>query len=129
MPSDKFQQGLAIRRRALGEEYVDRALREADDFSRPLQELVTEYAWGTVWARPGLGLRERSLITIAALTALGRTHELKLHIGAGLRHGLTREEIREALLHLAVYAGMPAAVDSFRVAQEVFQEMEQGQAP
>lgn len=124
MSDERFERGLAIRRRALGEEYVDRAIREADDFSRPLQELVTEYAWGTVWARPGLGLRERSLITIAALTALGRDRELKLHIGAGLRHGLTREEIREALLHVAVYAGMPAGVEAFRIAREVFQEME-----
>ncbi len=124
MPGERFKQGLSIRRRALGDEYVDRALREADDFSRPLQELVTEYAWGTVWARPGLGLRERSLITIAALTALGRSHELRLHIGAGLRHGLTREEIREALLHLAVYAGVPAAVEAFRIAREAFLEME-----
>ncbi len=124
MSDERFERGLAIRRRALGEEYVDRAIREADDFSRPLQELVTEYAWGTVWARPGLGLRERSLITIAALMALGRDSELKLHIGAGLRHGLTREEIREALLHVAVYAGMPAGVEAFRIAREVFQEME-----
>ena len=122
MASERFEQGLSVRRRVLGDEYVDRALREADDFSRPLQELVTEVAWGTVWTRPGLSLRDRSLVTVAALTALGRIHELKIHIGAALRNGVTREELREVFLHLGIYAGMPAAVEAFRTAREVFHE-------
>jgi 4-carboxymuconolactone decarboxylase len=117
--SEKFQAGLEVRRKVLGAEYVDRALAQAEDFSRPLQEYVTECCWGEVWTRPGLTLKERSMITLAAL---GRTHEVKLHVRGALNNGLTREQIREVLLHVAAYAGVPAAVDAFRAAQEAFQE-------
>lgn len=122
MNSEKFQAGLEVRRKVLGAEYVDRALAQAEDFSRPLQEYVTECCWGGVWTRPGLTLKERSMITLAALAALGRTHEVKLHVRGALNNGLTREQIREVLLHVAAYAGVPAAVDAFRAAQEAFQE-------
>jgi 4-carboxymuconolactone decarboxylase len=122
MGNGRFEAGLEIRRKVLGAEYVDRALAQADDFTRPLQEYVTECCWGAVWTRPGLTLQERSMITLAALVALGRTHEIKLHVRGALNNGLTREQIREVLLHVAAYAGVPAAVDAFRAAQEVFRE-------
>lgn len=124
MSNDKFDAGLATRRAVLGNDYVDRALANADDFSRPLQELVTEFAWGTVWQRPGLPRRDRSLMTVVMLVALNRPHELRLHLRGALNNGLSREEIREALLHAAVYCGMPAAVDAFRAAREVFAEVD-----
>ena len=124
MSKDQFEIGLATRREVLGNEYVDRALASADEFSRPLQELVTEFAWGTVWQRPGLPRRDRSLMTVVMLVALNRPHELRLHLRGALNNGLSREEIREALLHAAVYCGMPAAVDAFRAAREVFAELD-----
>jgi len=122
---DRFEQGLAVRRAVLGEEYVNRAIEQADDFTRPLQELVTEYCWGTVWTRPGLSRKMRSMINLAMISALNRPHELKLHVKGALRNGCTREEIREVLLQVAIYCGVPAAVDSFRVAVEAFKEFEQ----
>jgi 4-carboxymuconolactone decarboxylase len=118
MNQDLFDQGLRTRREVLGADDVDAAIRDADDFSRPLQELVTQYAWGDVWNRPGLDRRTRSLLNLAMLTALNRPHELKLHLKGALRNGVTKDEIREVFLHAAVYCGMPAAVDSFRVARE-----------
>lgn len=124
MSKEQFEAGLATRREVLGNDYVDRALASADDFSRPLQELVTEFAWGTVWQRPGLPRRDRSLMTVVMLVALNRPHELRLHLRGALNNGLSREEIREALLHAAVYCGMPAAVDAFRAAREVFAEID-----
>jgi 4-carboxymuconolactone decarboxylase len=124
MSKEQFEAGLATRREVLGNEYVDRALASADEFSRPLQELVTEFAWGTVWQRPGLPRRDRSLMTVVMLVALNRPHELRLHLRGALNNGLSREEIREALLHAAVYCGMPAAVDAFRAAREVFAELD-----
>jgi 4-carboxymuconolactone decarboxylase len=124
MTSEKFEAGLALRREVLGNDYVDRALANADAFSQPLQELVTEFAWGTVWQRPGLERRERSLMTVVMLIALNRPHELRLHLRGALNNGLTRDELREALLHAAVYCGMPAAVDAFRAAREVFAELD-----
>ncbi len=124
MSKEQFEAGLATRREVLGNDYVDRALASADDFSRPLQELVTEFAWGTVWQRPGLPRRDRSLMTVVMLVALNRPHELRLHLRGALNNGLSREEIREALLHAAVYCGMPAAVDAFRAAREVFAELD-----
>ena len=95
----------------------------ADEFSQPLQDLVTEFAWGTVWQREGLPRRDRSLMTVVMLVALNRPHELRLHLRGALNNGLSREELREALLHAAVYCGMPAAVDAFRAAREVFAEI------
>jgi 4-carboxymuconolactone decarboxylase len=115
---DRFAAGLAVRRRVLGAKYVDEALRGADDFTRPLQELVTEYCWGAVWTRPGLPRRTRSLINLAMLTALNRPHELRLHVRGALRNGCTRQEIMEVLLQTAIYCGVPAAIESFRVARE-----------
>lgn len=122
MNQELFDRGLATRREVLGADYVDAVIRDADDFSRPLQELVTQYAWGDVWNRPGLDRRTRSLLNLAILTALNRPHELKLHLKGALRNGVTKDEIREVFLHAAVYCGMPAAVDSFRLAREVFAE-------
>lgn len=120
----KFEEGLQIRREVLGNEYVDKAISQMDEFSRPLQELVTEYCWGTVWARPELPRKIRSIINLAMLTALNRPHELKIHIRGALNNGCTKEEIREVLLQTAIYCGVPAAVDSFRVMKEVFAQLE-----
>lgn len=122
MSQESFDRGLAIRREVLGNEYVDTALRNADDFTRDLQHIVTSFAWGDVWSRPGLERRDRSLINLAMLTALNRPHELRLHLRGALNNGVTKDEIREVLLQTAVYCGVPAAIDSFRVAREVFAE-------
>jgi 4-carboxymuconolactone decarboxylase len=122
MDKATFDKGLEIRRAVLGAEHVDRSMAGADDFSRPLQELVTQYCWGEIWGRPGLDRRTRSMINLAMLTALNRPHEVKLHVRGALRNGLTREQIREVLLQAAIYCGVPAAVDSFRIAAEVFKE-------
>ena len=126
MDKDTFEKGLEIRRAVLGAEYVDKAIASADDFSRPLQELVTQYCWGEVWGRPGLDRKTRSMLNLAMLTALNRPHELKLHVRGALRNGLTKEEIREVLLQAAIYCGVPAAVDAFRSAREVFAEEAKG---
>jgi len=117
-----YEKGLSIRREVLGADYVDNAIRSADDFNRPLQELVTEYCWGAVWGRPGLPKKTRSMLNLAMLTALNKPHELKLHVRGALTNGVTREEISEIFLHAAVYAGVPAAVDAFRTAREVLKE-------
>ena len=123
MNPDLFDQGLETRRAVLGAEYVDAAIAGADDFNRPLQELVTQYCWGDVWNRPGLDRRTRSMLNLAMLTALNRPHELKLHVKGALNNGVSKEEIREVLLQTAIYCGVPAAVDSFRNAREVFKEL------
>jgi len=124
MSDSRFEKGLQIRRHVLGDEYVDRALAQADAFCQPLQELVTEYCWGTVWARSDLALAERSLINLAMISALNRPHELKIHVKGALRNGVSREKIREVLLQVAIYCGVPAAVDSFRVAREAIAEFD-----
>ncbi|TFY98618.1 4-carboxymuconolactone decarboxylase [Ramlibacter rhizophilus] len=124
MPSERFDKGLAVRREVLGAAHVDKSLREADDFTRELQALVTEYCWGEVWTREGLDRRTRSFLNLAFLTALNRPHELKLHVRGALNNGVTRDEIKEALLQAAIYCGVPAALDSFRVAREVFREID-----
>ena len=111
--------GLKVRREVMGDAFVDRALGNATEFSQPLQAFVNEHAWGGVWTREGLDRKTRSLITLAALTALKCPQELKGHVRGALNNGCTVEEIREALLHCAVYAGVPAAIDAFRAAQEV----------
>lgn len=126
MKSDLFDQGLQTRREVLGADYVDNAIRNADDFNRPMQELVTEYCWGEIWNRPGLDRRTRSLLNLAMLTALNRPHELKLHVRGALNNGVTRDEIREVFLQTAIYCGVPAAIDSFRNAKEVFKEVDAG---
>ena len=124
MDRQMFEKGLAIRRSVLGEEYVDNAIKTADDFSRPLQELVTQYCWGEIWGRPGLDRKTRSLINLAMISALNRPHEVKMHIKGALNNGLTKGQIQEVFLQVAIYCGVPAAVDSFRLAREVFQELD-----
>ena len=124
MDKATFDKGLAIRRAVLGDEYVDNAMKTADDFNKPMQELTTEYCWGYVWGRDGLDRRTRSLLNLAMISALNRPHELRLHIAGALRNGVTREEIREVFLQVAIYCGVPAGVDSFRQAREVFAEMD-----
>ncbi|MEW9899972.1 4-carboxymuconolactone decarboxylase [Chitinivorax sp. PXF-14] len=122
--SDQFEQGLAKRRQVMGDAFVDRAFANADDFTRPLQEFVTSQAWGTVWCRDGLDLKTRSFITLAMLAALGRTQELKGHVRGALNNGATIDEIREVLMHSAIYCGVPLAIDAFRAAQEVLKEIQ-----
>jgi 4-carboxymuconolactone decarboxylase len=122
--NDNFDRGLALRKEVLGEDYVNRSMAAADDFSRPMQELSTEYCWGKIWSRPGLSRRERSLLNIGMLSALNRPHELKLHVKAALNNGLSKEEIREALLQVAIYCGVPAGLDSTRLAREAFAELD-----
>jgi 4-carboxymuconolactone decarboxylase len=124
MSKEMFERGMEIRRSVLGAEYVDKAMAAADDFSRPMQELVTAYCWGEVWGREELPRKTRSMLNIAMISALNRPHELKLHIQGAIRNGVTREEIREILLQVGIYAGVPAAVDSFRIARAALEEME-----
>ena len=120
---EAFDQGLKTRREVLGADYVDGALRNADDFNMPMQELVTEYCWNNIWNRPGLDRRTRSMLNLAMITALNRPHELKLHVRGAINNGLTQNDIQEVFLQAAIYCGVPAAIDSFRVAKEVFKEM------
>ncbi|WP_236210938.1 carboxymuconolactone decarboxylase family protein [Metapseudomonas otitidis] len=117
--SDARKPGVQVRREVMGDAFVDRALGNATEFTQPLQDFVNEHAWGGVWNREGLDRKTRSLITLAALTALKCPQELKGHVRGALNNGCSVEEIREALLHCAVYAGVPAAIDAFRAAQEV----------
>jgi 4-carboxymuconolactone decarboxylase len=124
--SAKFERGLATRREVLGDAHVDRSLRQADDFSWPLQQLITEYAWDEIWNRPGLDRRSRSLLNIGVLAALNRPYELKIHIRGAINNGLTRDEIKEAFLQVGAYCGLPAALDGFRAAREAFKEMDEG---
>ncbi len=121
--SEKFERGLETRRAVLGPEYVDRSVATADDFTWPMQQLVTEYCWDEVWNRPGLDRRSRSLLNLAMISALNRPHELKLHVRGAINNGLSKEEIREVLLQVAIYCGVPAAIDGFRIAKEAFKEM------
>ncbi|GFG66769.1 4-carboxymuconolactone decarboxylase [Mycobacterium kubicae] len=123
MDSETYERGRQIRSEVLGKDYVDKALAEADDFTAPLQDLVTEYCWGAVWGRDGLTRKTRSMLNLAMTSVLNRPHELRTHIRAALTNGVTREEIREVFLQVAVYAGVPAAVDSFRAAGEIFAEL------
>jgi 4-carboxymuconolactone decarboxylase len=119
-----FEKGLAIRKSVLGAEYVEKSIAAADDFNRPMQELTTEYCWGWCWGREGLDKKTRSIINLAMISALNRPNELKMHVKGAIRNGLTKEEIREVLLQVAIYCGIPAGVDSFRVAKEAFAELE-----
>ena len=124
MSKEVFERGLSIRKAVLGEEYVEKSLATADEFNMPLQELVTEYCWGAVWGREELPRKVRSMLNLAMLSCLNRPHELRIHVRGALRNGVTKEEIREVLLQVAIYAGVPAAVDSFRTAREVLAEEE-----
>jgi 4-carboxymuconolactone decarboxylase len=124
MTASRFDEGLKLRREVLGAEHVDRALAAASAFSRPLQELTTEYCWGAVWTRPGLGRRERSLINLAMLAALNRPHELRVHVRGAVANACTVEEIQETLLQVAIYCGVPAGMEAFRVAEAALAELE-----
>jgi 4-carboxymuconolactone decarboxylase len=126
MSKEIYDKGLAIRREVLSADHVDKALKTADAFNQPLQDLVTEYCWGAVWGRPGLPRKTRSMLNLAMLTALNRPHELKLHVKGALRNGVSREEISEVLLQAAIYCGVPAAVDAFRLAREALNEVDGG---
>jgi 4-carboxymuconolactone decarboxylase len=119
-----FEKGLEVRKQVLGAAHVERSLAAADDFSRPLQELVTAFAWGGVWARSGLSRRERSLINVAMLTALGKTDELAHHVRGALTNGVTKDEISEVLVQTAIYAGFPAALAAIRVARKAIEDSE-----
>ncbi len=121
--SQRYERGLSVRKEVLGTDYVESSIRGADDFNREMQQLVTEYAWGEIWSRPGLARRDRSLLNLAMLTALNRPHELRLHLRGALTNGVSKDEIKEVFLQAAVYCGAPAALDSFRVAREVFAEL------
>ncbi|AXS81354.1 carboxymuconolactone decarboxylase family protein [Dechloromonas sp. HYN0024] len=124
MKSDpQFDQGLAMRKRVMGEAFVDKAFANVDTFTAPLQEFVTRNAWGTTWCRDGLELKTRSLITLSMLTALGRAQEIKGHVRGAINNGATPQEIQETLLHAAIYCGMPLAIDAFRAAHETLREM------
>ncbi|ESY75624.1 MULTISPECIES: 4-carboxymuconolactone decarboxylase [unclassified Mesorhizobium] len=120
----RYRTGLAVRRSVLGDGHVDRAEVAATDFDRPFQELITEAAWGTVWARPGFTKRERSIVTLALLAALGHDEEVAMHVRATVNTGASRDDICEAFLHVAIYAGVPAANRAFKIAKDVFSEMD-----
>jgi 4-carboxymuconolactone decarboxylase len=125
MSKEVLERGLEIRKAVLGREFVENSYNSADDFNRPLQELVTEYCWGAVWGREELPRKTRSMLNLAMLSALNRPHELRMHIRGALTNGVSREEIREVLLQVAIYCGVPAAVDAFRTAREVLAEIDQ----
>jgi 4-carboxymuconolactone decarboxylase len=122
--TEMFEQGLQMRRQVLGAAHVDRSMAQVSEFSRPVQELVTEYCWGAIWTRPGLEPKTRSLLNLVMLTAMNRSHELAVHVRGALTNGCTREEIQEALLQTLVYCGAPAALEAFRVAERVLDEAE-----
>ncbi|HZR69577.1 MAG TPA: carboxymuconolactone decarboxylase family protein [Burkholderiales bacterium] len=124
MSKENYDKGLAVRREVLGSDYVERQLATADDFNRPLQDLLTEYCWGAVWARPQLPRKTRSLLNLAMLSALNRPTEFKTHVRGALKNGCTKDEIREVLLQVAIYCGAPAGVEAFRLAREAFAEGE-----
>jgi 4-carboxymuconolactone decarboxylase len=120
MASEQFDIGLAIRKEVLGEEYVDAALAKSDDFNRDFQHMVTEHCWGGTWGRGVLTKQQRSILNLGMLAALNRQHEFKLHLLGALTNGVSLKEIREVLLQIAIYCGIPAGVEAFRIAQEVF---------
>jgi 4-carboxymuconolactone decarboxylase len=122
---DTYAEGMEVRRAVLGDAHVDRAIERTTSFTEGFQELITRYAWGDVWSRPGLDRRARSMITLTALVAMGREHELEMHVRAALRNGLTPDEIGEVLLHCAVYCGVPAANGAFAIAQRVIDDGEE----
>ena len=124
MSKEVFDRGFEIRKKVLGAEFVEKSFASADDFNKPMQELVTEYCWGAVWGREGLPHKTRSMLNLAMISTLNRPHELKMHIKGALVNGVTRDEIREIFMQVAIYAGVPAGVDSFRIAREVFAEVD-----
>jgi 4-carboxymuconolactone decarboxylase len=120
---ERYEKGLSVRRAVLGDAHVDRSLQNRNEFNEEFQDLITRYAWGEIWTRPGLPRKTRSLLTIAMIVALNRPDEFRLHVRAAFNNGVTREEIKEVLLHAAIYCGVPAANSAFHAAQEVFSEM------
>jgi len=124
MASELFNKGLVIRKEVLGAEYVEKSIKGADEFSLAMQEFATEVAWGTIWTRPGLPRKTRSLLNIAMLTLMNRPHELKLHVRSAANNGVTRDEIKEVMLQVAAYGGVPAGMDGFRLAREAFAEVD-----
>ena len=124
MSKEVFDRGLAIRKEVLGKEFVEKSFETADDFNMPMQELTTEYCWGYIWGREGLPRKTRSMLNLAMLSALGRNHELAMHLKGALVNGVSKDEIKEVLLQVAVYCGVPAGVESFRVAREVFAKID-----
>lgn len=126
MGNPVFERGLEIRKSVLGKEFVEKSFASADDFNMPMQELTTEYCWGAVWGRDGLPRNIRSMLNLAMISALNRPHELKMHVKGALKNGVTKDEIREVFLQVAIYCGIPAGVDSFRIAREAFAEVDKG---
>ena len=126
MDKAMYDKGLSMRRKVLGDEYVDAALKNVDDFNQPLQDVLNEYCWGAIWGREGLPLKTRSMLNLAMISILNRPHELRVHIKGALVNGVTKDEIREIFMQVAIYAGVPAGVDSFRIAREVFAELDKG---
>lgn len=124
MQSEQFKKGLVVRKEVLGAAYVEKSINGADEFALAMQEYATESAWGAIWTRPGLPRKTRSLLNIAMLTVMNRPHELKLHIRSSFTNGVTKDEIKEVLLQVSAYAGVPAGIDGFRLARETFAEME-----
>lgn len=122
MDKNYFDRGLQIRKEVVGADYVEKSMNDADDFNRPFQELVTEFCWGAVWGREGLSRKTRSLLNLAMIGILNRPHELALHIRGAKRNGATLEEIREVFMQMTIYAGVPAGIDAFRIARQVFRE-------
>ncbi len=128
MNKELFDKGLEIRKSVLGKEFVENSIKNADEFAMPMQELATEYCWGYVWGRPGLDKRTRSFLNLGMIAALNRPHELKIHVKGALRNGLTRQEIMEVFLQVAIYCGVPAGVEYFRIAREEFAEIDKESA-
>ncbi len=122
--SEHYKQGMSVRREVLGDEHVDRSLARLNDFNRDFQNLITRYAWGEIWTRPGLPRHTRSLLTLSMMVALNRMDEFRLHVRAAFNNGVTREQIGEVLLQSAIYCGVPAANSAFHAAEEVFAEIE-----
>ncbi len=121
---DRFEDGLALRRKVLGDAHVDRSLKARDEFTTDVQQIITEIGWGTIWARPGLTMRERSMATVSFLVALGKAHELEHHLLGALRNGCTKTELKELFLHAALYCGFPAAQEGIRALRKVSAEYE-----
>jgi 4-carboxymuconolactone decarboxylase len=121
-----FEKGLKVRKEVLGEDYVNKSIAGADEFTRAMAEWSTEFCWGALWTRPGVDRRTRSIVNLSMIAAINRPHELKLHVKAALKNGLTRDEIKEIFLQVAVYCGVPAGIDSFRIAKEAFKEVDGG---
>ncbi|MBG9387380.1 carboxymuconolactone decarboxylase family protein [Caenimonas aquaedulcis] len=123
MNKEQFEKGLAVRKAVVGESYVEASLKGADDFSMPMQELVTEFCWGEVWTRPGLDRRSRSILNLGMIAALNKPEELAIHVRGAINNGVTKDEIKECFLQVAVYCGMPAGLSSFKIARQVFKDM------